>query len=93
MPLRFRFPREGSPVVRGLLSDVREITGESEARLLVIREVRELLELLVAGLSVTVAAVMRDLFDFLGAAAAVSVCPKAERNQTHFDGYFSLSRT
>lgn len=88
---RFRFPREGSPDTGELLSDVREITGESVVRLLAKSEVRELLELLVGLLAVDVT-VTRDFFGLLGADTTVSVCPSPRRNQAHLDGYFSFSR-
>lgn len=70
--LRFRFPREGSPGTCELLSDVREITGESVARLPDFTEVRELLELLSAGLADVDAVVSRCFFGLLGADALVS---------------------
>ena len=72
---RFRFPREGSPDTGELLSDVREITGESVMRLPDITEVRELLVIPSAGLAGVDAAVARAFFDLLGADAIVSVCP------------------
>lgn len=89
---RFRFPREGSPDTREPLADGREITGESVARLLDICDVRELLELLVAGLVGEDTVNMRGFLDFLGADATVNAHPSAERNQAHLDGYFSSSR-
>lgn len=70
---RLRFPREGSPDTRELLSDEREITGESVVRLPDIGEVRELLEFLSTGLVGVVVAVMRAFFSLLGADATVSV--------------------
>lgn len=66
---RFRFPR-GSPDTRGLLSDVREITGEWVVRLL---DFKEVLELLSAGLLDVDTAVARDFFGLLGADAVVSI--------------------
>jgi hypothetical protein len=87
---RFRFPREGSSATREVF-DVREITGDSVARLPDISEFRETLELLLAGLLEVGVADARNLFGVLGADAAVSTLPQAERTRAHLDGCFSSS--
>ena len=71
---RFLFPREGSPDTCELLSDVREITGESVGRPPDFTDVRELLELL-SGLADVDATVARGFFGLLGADAIVSAHP------------------
>lgn len=88
---RFRFLRESSSSMCELLLDLREITGESGARLLDTRGVRELLELLLVGLLEVDVADARDPLRFPGTDGAVSIHPKAERSQAHLDGYFSSS--
>jgi hypothetical protein len=89
---RFRFPRGGSLDTRAPLSDAREITGESVARLLDLREARGLLEPLSAGLLDVGVAVARGFLDLLGADAMVNVYSSAKRNQAHLDGHLSSSR-
>ena len=70
---RFLFPREGSPDMCELLSDVSEMTGESVVRLPDINEVRELRP---AGLFDVGVAGARGFFGLLGTDAMVGVCPQ-----------------